>query len=185
MEGGKDRRKPKGERNPRLPAPPFGRCAQTREAPVRNRGTADGGAVRLAIPLARTGVPPCQASRLAKPEERSRLASGRESADALQKGRRGGSGCSHFRSHSHQLCRKRVRKQGRRPAGGRSQTLQSRYEGVARCRCQSRAREGAEKEQGGQQEGENRTQITNHSQLVQLQDRTGPSSERRPRSPHS
>src|SRR5271156_1318772 len=107
MEGGKDRRKPQGERYPGLPAPPFGRCAQTREAPVRNRGTADGGAVRLAIPLARTGVPPCQASRLAKPERFSRLANCRESAEALQEGGRRRTRRAYLRGHAHRSCRKR------------------------------------------------------------------------------
>src|SRR5580693_5158238 len=113
------------------------------------------------------------------------MANGRESADALQKSRRGGAGRSHLRGHAHKPCRKRVRKQRRRPAGGRSQPLQSRYEGVARRRCQSREREGCEEEQGSQQEGENCIETKNCSQLVQPQDRTGPPSEGRPRSPHS
>ena len=66
MEGGKDRCKPKGETDARLPAPPSGRRAQAGKAAVRNRGATHGGAVCLALAVARTGVPPCQTPRLAK-----------------------------------------------------------------------------------------------------------------------
>jgi len=69
VEGRKDRRKQESETDPRVPAPPLGRCAQASEAAIRSRGVAHGGAVCLALPIARPCVPPRQASRFTKPKD--------------------------------------------------------------------------------------------------------------------
>src|ERR1700733_3206242 len=132
MEGRKNRRKEESETGRYVPAPPFGRRAQAGEAAIRNRRVAHGGAVCFALPVPRTGVPPCQTSWLAKSKGCLRLADSRKSANALQKGRRGGAGGPHFRSDAHQPYGECDGRQGRRPAYGCCGALQGRCQETAR-----------------------------------------------------
>ncbi len=141
MEGRKDRRKPKGETDARVPAPPSGRRAQAGKAAVRNRGATHGGAVCLALAVARTGVPPCQTPRLAKSRKtltigkwprkrgrftrrRTRLALAVLIFEAMLIGPAGSATANKDDD----------------PLTDAASLYKSRYEGVARRRCQSRAR---------------------------------------------
>ena len=105
VEGGENGYKPEAQADDFLPPPAYGRCSQTCEATIWNRRNANGGWLCVALPVTRTGVPPCQAAWVTKPEGPPRLSDGREGPDALQEGRRRWTGETHLRSNPRWLRR--------------------------------------------------------------------------------